>query len=234
MALEADSIHYCVISTRHIPTEKLRAMASGVVPAGLMRAPGKSEARYLSYLAGRAALATIFDALGVRATVEPEVTYGYLSVRSSSGNCFANISHTDDVAVGVVGPSTIGIDIESAARSASRAIVKAASDEERVLLPKSVSAHGGKMIPGEIALWSAKEAVSKATGLGIKFGLTVFEVDMVTKAPHPVKICVESPLHLHDPAVKFLSFEDYVISLCTERKLLEGAIHRVEFEELDG
>ena len=73
MALDLNTIYYCVISTRSVSAERLHRLASGIVPPGKIRTPGKNEARHLSYLAGRAALDTLFDALGIRAVVEPEL-----------------------------------------------------------------------------------------------------------------------------------------------------------------
>jgi len=195
----------------------------------------KNEARNRAFHAGRAAVAELFRALQIEAWVEPNPFFGYLNAVCADGtsfpNLFVNISHTEQVAVAAASPYPIGVDIESIYRDASRAVRRVSTDEElQVALGARLEA-GGEPLPGEVALWSAKEAVSKAVGLGIKFGMQDFVIDFGTgskpNSAFPVRLLRQGPLNLVSPAVALTRFEHFLIAVCTEEPVLRRGVGEV-------
>jgi len=189
-------------------------------------APKRSNlARELSFYAGRASVAAALQHLGREAWVEPNPEFGYLTAVDRHGisqpDLFINISHTRQIAVAIVASTSVVGDIESLTRNASIAIRRVATEKElEGWFGKSFSV-GGVTLPGELALWSAKEAVSKAVGLGIKFGMRHFEIALTSSPPpYEVKLGIIGPLSVPNPAVRFLLREGFLVALCAEKSAL--------------
>ena len=193
---------------------------------------GKSESRQLEFFAGRAALVLAFEKLGWRGYVEPDPTFGYLCAHSESegtfSKCFSNISHTKNMAVAVVGMSPVGVDVELISRDPSKVLERVAMEEELLGLKSLSLVVEGARVPGSVALWSAKEAVSKAIGLGIKFGMRDFVVDLKGPLPHHVQVRRSGPLELIDPVIRFYRQGNYLIALCSARQEMSLGIERIQ------
>jgi hypothetical protein len=221
---------FALLPLDRFSASELAQRAQRAVPGGRLRIPGKSSERHLSYLAGRAALAAIFESRGLPAWVTADSEFGYLKVVSQTahpiGDIYANVSHTKGIAVAVVMPHPVGIDIEATSRSAARVMERMSSDRERTGLPVSVALPGGD-VPSGILLWSAKEAVSKATGLGIKFGLHHFIVDVRGPRPFPVDLQITGPLGVTDPAVLAFRRDNWVITICSSRSVLNRDLREI-------
>lgn len=205
-----------VLPFASIPVEALETMAAEVVLPEDRRKKGKSEERWQAYCAGRSALAVAFRErkLG-RLKVSPDPDFGFLSVKDRP-DLFVNISHTEKIAVGVLSQRPIGVDVENVNRSVEIALKRAAAPAEAVYRSgRALNVEGGE-VPDAVALWSAKEAFSKALGLGIKFGLHDLRVELTGKMPFVGKTPLRGPLTVGDPAVHILRFSDYVISVCGE------------------
>lgn len=207
--------------------DSLRAEAEAVLLPGARIPAGRSPLRTLSFLAGRAAVARLYRHLGFPGRVTPNPRFGYLVVVDARGtpvpDLFVTISHTPGMAVAAASHRSVGIDVEAADRSVLRALGRVASPEE---LAEARAARG------EVALWSAKEAVSKATGLGIKFGMHAFRVRFAAPAPHPVELGVHGPLPLVEPTVQVRREGPWVVSICAERPQWRTGPVRVSGPEL--
>lgn len=196
----------------------------------------KSESRTLAFHAGRAAVAGLFQALQVEAFVEPDPFFGYLNAVRADGSSFpglfVNISHTEQLAVAAASSFPIGIDVESVYRDASRAVTRVSNDYELRSARGARLEAGGQPLSGEVALWSAKEAVSKAVGLGIKFGMQDFVVGLAEGKgpPFSVELLRQGPLKLSAPAVSFARFEHFVIAICSEEPALRLGLNEVPLE----
>jgi len=199
--------------------DRLRERAKRVAWQGRLRDSGASRAAHLAHYAGRAALQRLFEKHGIAAWVSPEPEFGYLYVRDEKGprtDLFANITHTNGIAVAVLAVRSVGIDVERLTRPTDRVLPRVSTAAEREQLAKAKLPTG---LPPGVALWTAKEAISKATGLGIKFGMQEFTVDWQASTPRAVTLHREGPLPLERPAVDWLVDKDYAIAICTERSL---------------
>ncbi len=223
-------IQFATLEFESLSDEALKTRAQKIVPAGKLDRPGHSVERRRSYWAGRAAAGYLLESVLVsasgNATILPNAEWGYLRVwqNGREAPCHVNISHTKRIAAAVVGPTPIGIDIEAIDRDASRVLARAASEEERKKLPPQIVV-GKRAIAAPVALWSAKEAVSKALGLGIKFGLQHLVVDFSVGPPYPVEPQISGPLKVSSPAVLFFLRGNILISLCSDRKTLSNGVH---------
>ena len=202
--------------------EEIRNRALAVLGNGGTRR-GTSEKRNLAYHAGRAAAAEALRAAGFSAKIEADSGYGFLRVVGQR-NLFLNISHTDNIAVACLGSASVGVDIESKHREVSKVLKRVAIAEELQQLERLPFIK--EEIPSGIALWSAKEAFSKALGMGIKFGLHDFVIDL-SSTIHKARTRQRGPLSLTHPAVSFETFGDYVIAICSERELLNRGIEQL-------
>ena len=183
------------------------------MPELIRRKPGKSLPRYHAHLAGRAAIAFLLEEAGLEYFVVPDREFGFLTLRNKAGlaSTYCNVTHTESIAVAAISDRPIGIDIESAARDAIRVFPRVLTDEELSWAHTLPSSY----------IWSAKEAFSKALGLGMKFGFKALELDLKAKDPRPCKTSLKGPLSLKDPAIAYLEHEGFVISVCSEKELLK-------------
>jgi len=201
--------------------------ARGIVPPEAMTRGGKAPLRQTAFFAGRAALAWGLEKLGWRGVIRADKEFGYLVAEPASGMpaLFVNISHTELIAVAVIATSPVGIDVEKISRDASRVITRVSSPVEIARLSSWKIFVDGKHIPSPLLLWSGKEAVSKALGLGITFGMHCFEIDLQSETGlYDVRVSGSGPLKLENPALKYFLHQEYLVSVCTEKERLGSGL----------
>lgn len=210
-----------------VSVDELVRRAARVLPPGLATREGKSEFRLRSFYAGRCAAAEVLGHRAISAWVVPNPAYGFLQLADDQlrvvPNWFINISHTDKIAVAVLATVPVGVDVEATARPISRRVL------ERVSTPRELASlvPGPFPCPPGIRLWSAKEAVSKAVGLGIKFGMKVFEIATRDRGVMPVEISCEGPFEVSNPGVESFIDGEYVISICADRAVLARGVETI-------
>jgi 4'-phosphopantetheinyl transferase EntD len=218
-----------IASLRYEPADRTRLerWARRIVP-GELRKSGRSESRQLAYLAGRAALALALDRLGASGSVVADPQFGFLRFLPASGMdpAFVTVSHSANSAVAAVSPGGIGLDTEAVTRDASRVYTRVATARELAALPAFCARTG---LP-PICLWSAKEAFSKATGLGIKFGLHDFQIHLEGLPPCRGETRLRGPLPIADPSLLWEIDAGFVIAVCAERPWLGRGIGWVRSE----
>lgn len=175
----------------------------------------------------RQCLAAIQSNYSVSGTLNFDSDWGFpffeLSTAESKNprNLFASLSHTDDAAAAAIGSFPSGIDVEINSRSIERVVDRLCSPDETELLRSPPIGDCGTEL-GPIWVWTAKEAIAKATGLGMRKGLKVFQLLPAKKTwPMPVRILAETPIAMKSPAIVSRRFGEYVISICSEQNSLE-------------
>lgn len=213
-----------------ISTENLETVAYRVIPPNLRKKTGKSESRMRSYLAGRSIIAWYFVAHQFPFFVAPNQEYGYLQLYDSQGqkipDFFVNISHTEEIVAVAFGAKTVGVDIESSLRSAMRVLPRVASERERAWVEKKSHLAQYSSIGTDIFLWSAKEAFSKALGLGMKFGFRAFQIFESPTSPFPATTDLKGPLQVEKPFILLETYEKFLITICTDEKQALTGVHR--------
>ncbi len=174
-----------------------------------------SESRYLEHLAGRGAIAILAKQLNWKITLSTGA-FGEPRVKGRE-NTFASVSHTKGIAVGAIATYPIGVDIEDTKRVISDKVIRKVchSDELKSFSP--------------IYLWSAKESVSKALGIGIKFGLRAFQIAPIDKKNAQVIFHSQypTPFALRDAQVSFILHKNWVVSICSEKNAFDTPIKRI-------
>lgn len=205
-----------ILSFGDLLDESLKQETLTVVDAIPDRILTASSARQRSFYGGRTALRRLLKQAGVskdvRITANPQ--FGYLQIPSRP-NAHINLSHTENISVAVLASSPVGVDIESLSRPMKPSVFERVTTEDeretcRALDPAWASQ--------PIVWWSAKEAVSKACGLGIKFGMREFGLKPMGGKVWDVKCRIPSPFALRDPIVEQIEWNGYVISVCGERE----------------
>jgi phosphopantetheinyl transferase len=133
-------------------------------------------------------------------------------------NLFCSIAHTEWAAVAAVSPYPVGIDIELKNRSVEKVISRVALDSERIQLRKSNQEIQQEIKEPELLLWTGKEAVSKAFGLGIQIGLQNIKIDFDSKIKVLCNSKLPTPHILSSPQLQFRVHKDYLISICSEEQ----------------
>jgi 4'-phosphopantetheinyl transferase len=132
------------------------------------------------YVLGRGALRTILGGvLGVAPNAVPIVRgpRGRPQL-ASDADCDFNVSHTDDVAfIGVCATVRIGVDIERRDRKVNVEGIarKFLADSERMALSSGSPDEARRDV---LALWTAKEAMSKATGDALTAPFAEIAIDL--------------------------------------------------------
>lgn len=227
------SVHIVIFPFQGFPTAELEELALRVIFQKLPRKSGKSDGRIRSYYAGRCAVAFLFESIGAKHYITPNSDYGFLEVYNASArkvdSLFINLSHTEQIAVAVMADSSIGVDIEDSNRDAKKVMRRVATSQEiQWIKERPETFLNGKKISTDIFLWSSKEAFSKAVGLGMKFGLQKFEILKNLDAPFKGKSSVNGPLSVMEPSIIIDFYENFLISICTDRKnFLTGIDRRI-------
>ena len=129
------------------------------------------------------------------------------------------------LAVGVIARSPVGIDVESVSRDATKVMERVCSPAERTFLEKKYSILGN-LVPAPVILWSGKEAFSKAVGLGMKFGLAHFEIDLSSLKNEiaSAKTDLVGPLSVENSAIAYHVHNNFLISVCSSRPEFSSGI----------
>lgn len=209
----------CILSFKTSDREQLEHYSQMVIADPDSNNHGKSALRQITYNAGRTAAALAFQNLGLKAKLIPHPMFDYLIAQNENQGAMdlhVNISHTEGLAVATVAPAPVGVDVEHSDRSVTRILSRFAVDEEQRSLCSTLCINA----PAELALWCAKEAFLKATGLGIKFGLKRVKVNLEVGPLYRVHSDLKGRLRLHAPAIHYEIFEKFVIAVCSEREVL--------------
>lgn len=210
-----------------IPVRKLQEQAARYVDASSTMRSFKSSSRTRSFWAGRAVAALLLQTSKLQAVVVPNRRYGYLELWDSKlsrrlENRYINLSHTEGAAVAVMGPSPIGIDVERVSRSAERVFERISSQGEARQREKtpflSIQNH---QVPYALCLWTAKEAFSKALGVGLGFRFRDFEIDL-SGPSYSATTTLKAPQHVDHPGILYRIYQDYLITIAVSRELLQG------------
>lgn len=203
-----------------ISLEVLKKLGERIIHPSFRRKPGKSNQRENSFWAGRSALATLLLKQNETLCVKPNDEFGYLEIffaqSKKKANFFANISHTENMAVAILGPTPVGIDIEKKNRNAARVMKRVLHPNEKKYLNEIILISENEKIPAPILLWSAKEAFSKSLGLGMKFGFQQFEIQLNQKLLWNGFTNLKGPLDVKNPKIKIFERGEYFITACSE------------------
>ena len=226
--LVIDKVIYCVLPFADVSEAALERAANLVRPLASKPRRINHEGRRKAHYAGRAAVGMMARQLGLPVWVVADPEYGYLKLKPQAGQfaCpYVNISHTDGVAVAALSPRPIGIDVERLDRDTEMVLERAAVPEELSEAGASVTVDG-ESVPAGIALWSGKEAFSKALGLGLKFGLTAFRLHLSGSPPFRAATPQKGIFEVQTPAVQYQRWNEYLLSFCTEREVLSRGLMR--------
>lgn len=182
--------------------------------------------RRSEWFAARFSLFTLLQQLGSSAKLVMHPVHGYPELQESNpktnSNLFTSWSHSDDFVAVVVGKSPVGVDVEPVNRSVEKVRERIATDEEFAKFETNPLVIEGQAIPTSLALWCAKEAVAKASGLGMRWGLKNFELQWREGEIWPVTITQHGPRALKDPAIRYSLREGFLVAVCGSRaELLE-------------
>lgn len=180
--------------------------------------------------AGREAMRLVLEKTGISGTVRPHPEHGYVELTQSNDKpipgIFINISHTDSLAVAAISGAPVGVDVEAITRDPSRALERLMSDRDRELLKKFPQPQDPRLSPA-LLLWTAKEAFSKALGMGMQAGMSKLKIDFEGPPPYRARTEVVGHLPLHNPLIHWEIRGDFLISVCTEAAVLRAGIERV-------
>lgn len=230
-------MHLVIFDYAGMDTEKLKVYASRVISPKLRKKTGKSESRMRSYYAGRSAIAWYAARRQIECFVAPNQEFGFLEIYDASAHkktdLLVNLTHTENIAVAVFGKMTAGVDVESRKRSAKKVLPRVASSREQEWVKNTPYLPSHPTIPTDIFLWSAKEAFSKALGLGMKFGFQAFQIEPSIKAPFNAQTTLTGPLKVEQPKILLETFGDFLITVCTDEKQASAGIYRWVLSGLD-
>ncbi|NBT57782.1 4'-phosphopantetheinyl transferase superfamily protein [bacterium] len=182
--------------------------------AGL-QSKGAQLKRERAHLAGRLALHQLLKNQGLPQEITSNQAYGFLELQ----NCFGSIAHTEEICVAALSSFPVGIDLEHSQREVKPALNKIASDQEIKNLEYFQSELKTQIKDRGLFLWTAKEAFSKAVGLGLRKGIKDLEVLLIGAPPFRGEISCQTPLALENPAISFHLIDQYLVSVCFEKKL---------------
>ena len=180
---------------------------------------GRSDARRLQFLAGRAALSILLAEVGIRAKIQRNEEWGYLSV-SGYSDVFVNISHTDKAVAAALAFSPVGIDLESTHRTIGKAV-------NRICQPTEISAatETSSTLNPELRLWTGKESITKALGTGLRIDPLKLSIRWTSQGDtFPVDLTqpIPTPRLIKKPSVRFFDWNEHCLAICSEEKLVEN------------
>jgi phosphopantetheinyl transferase len=171
-------------------------------------------------LLGRKALDALLQKHQLDLTLDFNQEYGFPFLKDSNGRVsksfFCSISHTEGAAVAVLSCSPVGIDIEKKNRSVQRVLKRIAAPDEIKNLSESTYALKSHLLDPSLLLWTGKEALSKAIGVGLRKGLLPFQIDFKSKTPFTAKLLIKGPNELSQPRISYYERNDYLICLAFE------------------
>ncbi len=193
--------------------------------------PAEGKAAWQSHHdAGREAMRLALEKRSVSGSVVPHPEHGFLELKqvdqAFDPPLYINISHTDFLAVAALSPSPVGVDVEALTRNPSKALDRILSDRDRQFLQKFPPPADSRLSPA-LLLWSAKEAFSKALGMGMQAGMPQLKIDFEGPPPYRARTEVVGHLPLHNPLIHWEIRGDFLITVCTEAGTLRAGIDRV-------
>jgi len=160
-------------------------------------------------------------------TLEKDVELGYPYLKPVGGQVlpqrYLSISHSQTFGAVAIAPSPVGIDLEPIDRSVEKVWKRIVHDDE-------AATHHGMKKP--IQLWCAKEALSKAIGIGMRHGLKGFTLEAIQGPIVNAKIVTLGAFKIHDPAVYFMEIERMMLAIAAEASLLRGRLRLCNFNGL--
>lgn len=195
-----------LVDFERVSTTDLASMASPWMVNGKT-----SNANLRQKQAARAALSLLVN-LSSEKLIENK-QWGYYTLEGSTGRRFVSFTHTKTLAAAAVSDFPIGIDLENISRDATRVMERICSPAEMILTNEQ-SLIDGQLIPNSILLWTAKEALAKASGVGLRHGMDKLEI--VLRGAQPFDACIHAggPLHMERPGIVFRTWKDHVLALC--------------------
>lgn len=141
--------------------------------------------------------------------------YGFLVPRKKLG--FINWSHTQNELLVGLSKSPCGVDIERIDRKVKPLLNRIATlseVEDLHRLPQNL-----KSIEPSLLLWVAKEAISKAYGIGFRGSFKKINIDLSSNLPWKVQVSfdVKTPLKLKDPYVNLILNDQWIIAFAGEK-----------------
>jgi len=185
----------------------------------------RSAAR--SHWAGRIVLKHLLESQKIKDSIQVNAEFGY----PFTHQCHVSIAHTEKVAVAAISNAPVGIDLEKKTRPVRAVLEKLVTTEEldRFHSGRWVDTHG--IVEPELYLWVGKEAVMKASGLGLSGGLKRVHIQWNQGAPFPIVQDLSGPLPLKNPQLHFFSVGDCVIAICYQTTELNAQPIRVAIED---
>ena len=141
--------------------------------------------------------------------------YGFYSIRSKDTCLYTSFSHTQTLAAAAVSLGPIGIDLEPCSRDAAAVLTRICHKEELLFAGGDccVDAH---TISNALMIWTGKEAMAKASGLGMRYGLKNFELHPA-KAPFSKgRIHRNGPIQLRRPSLEYFVYQGHLLAVCLE------------------
>ncbi len=177
--------------------------------------------RRSEWFAARFALRTLLSQMGSTSRLVMHPVHGYPELRDGDGkvnmNMFTSWSHSEDFVAVIVGKSPVGIDVEPLNRVVEKVRERIATDEEYRRFEGQAPLENAPPISTSLALWCAKEAVAKATGLGMRWGLKNFELNEREGDLWSVTIQTPGPRPLTDPVIRYEVREGFLVAVCGHR-----------------
>jgi len=188
-------------------------------------APKELDSAHLTrrseWFASRVTVLKMLRARAVKASLKMHAVHGYPELESpseSEGPLQVSWAHTRGFVVAALCSETVGVDTEPLDRPMGSVSLRIANAQERLLVENLFV--DGVPVSSALALWCAKEAAAKASGLGMRWGLKNFELRPPTDGVWPLIIHQPGPRALRDPAVRFSVQEEFLVAVCAERALL--------------
>lgn len=177
----------------------------------------------LSFLARRA-LSELLKKHDLDLILHFDETYGFPYFKEKDGSAchrlFCSLSHTEGAAVAALSNFPIGIDIEKKDRSVDRVLKKTASIEEIRSLDTAVFQLKNEVVDPRLLIWVGKEALAKASGLGLRKGLLPFRIYFGEHLPFKAQCAVEGPTALKNPVITYHIKDAYLVSIAYSGELI--------------
>ncbi len=216
-AIRVAWLRYADIDAKRLELDWLRHGGS------VQEIEGAVLTRRSEWLAARAALRQLLDRDFLPATAIKNPDFGFPELVDKNTAkplpWYTSWTHSEGFCFVVLSEQAVGVDAEPQGRKVDSVLTRIASAEEIEKFKSPQTAEGG-IVPGPLALWCAKEAIAKATGLGMRWGLKNFEIGGEVDGLWEVAIRRSGPRQLTAPAVKFLLEDSFVVAVCSERALL--------------
>jgi phosphopantetheinyl transferase len=167
----------------------------------------------------RALLKLMLEANGNESHIFSLVTnpeYGFHTlVAEGVKPCSVSFAHSETLGCCAIGCKPIGVDIERRDRVAEGVMQRVCTDRE-LGFANQTKTIGGHEVRNALLLWTAKEAASKAMGLGFRGGFRNIEIDLMSEPLVRVLSKVEGPIATSGLVVSFQVYQDYLLAVCHE------------------